>query len=151
MTTVHTYIQKFHQHSHVMMGSLTLAQSCVFTMLYCFGADIPQLSSAPTLNPNSSSIILSWSPTQLTPNKYRISYSCQLICGSLVTHQAFTVDGNSTSRILSATPGSSCSVSVLAVFGTSIFSNTVTSSINTTSAGMYMIHGNAYMRICQPT
>ena len=108
-------------------------------MLYC-GADIPQLSSAPTLNPNTSSIILSWLPTQLTPNSYRISYSCQLICGSSVTNQTVTVDGMSTTHILSAAPGSSCSVSVMAVFGTSILSNTVTSSTNTTSAGMYKTH-----------
>ena len=124
-------------------------QSCVFAMLNCFffyfGADIPQLSSAPTLYSNTSSINVSWSPTQFTPNNYRISYSCQLICGSSVTHQTVTVDGTSTTHILSAAPGSSCSVSVMAVFGTSIFSNTVTSSTITTTAGMYNthdIHGN---------
>ena len=108
-------------------------------MLYClfFGADIPQLSSAPTLNSNTSSIMTSWSPTQFAPISYRISYSCQLICGSSVTNQTVTVDRTSTTHILSATSGSSCSVSVMAVFGTSILSNTVTSSTNTTSAGMY--------------
>ena len=125
-------------------------------MFYClyFGADIPQLSFAPILNPNTSSIIVSWSPTQFTPNSYRISYSCQLICGSSVTNQTVTVDGMSTTHILSATPGSSCSVSVMAEFGTSNFSNTVTSSTNATSAGMYM-HDSwkliLYMRICHPS
>ena len=104
--------------------------------VYFFGVDIPQLSSSPTLNSNTSSIVVSWSPTQFTPNNYSISYSCQLICGSSVTNQTVTVDGTSTTHILSATPGSSCSVSVMAVFDTSIVSNTVTSSTNTTSAGM---------------
>ena len=113
-----------------------------FDMLNCFfnflGADILNLSSAPTLNPKTNSIILSWSPTQFAPISYRISYSCQLLCGSSVTQQTVTVDGTSTTHILSAAPGSSCSVSVMAVFGTSIGSNTVTSSTNTTTAGIYV-------------
>ena len=108
-------------------------------MLNCFffGADIPQLSSAPTLNPNTSSIVVSWSPTQFTPDSYNISYSCQFLCGSSVINQTVTVNGSSSTYKLSAAPGSSCSVSVVAVFGTSIVSNTVTSSTNTTLAGMY--------------
>ena len=101
-----------------------------------FGADIPQLSSVLSLNPNTSSITVSWSPTQFTPDSYNISYSCQLLCGSSVIDQTATVNGSSTTHILPAAPSSSCSVSVVAVFGTSIVSNTVTSSTNTTSAGM---------------
>ena len=107
-------------------------------LIIIFFADytVPQLPSTPTLNPNTSSIIVSWPPTQFIPNSYRISYSCQLICGSSVTNQTVTADGESTTHIFFADPGSSCTVSVLAVFGTSIVSNKVTSSANTTSAGM---------------
>ena len=123
---------------------------CHVELFFYFGADIPQLSSAPTLNSNIiSSITVSWSPTQFTPDSYNISYSCQLLCGSSVINQTVTVDGTSTTHILSAAPGSSCSVSVTALFGTSIVSNTVTSSTNTTSAGMYKTHDIwQYLIVC---
>ena len=98
---------------------------------------IPQLPSAPTLLSSANTIIASWSPTQFTPNSYSISSSCQLICGSSVTHQAVTVDGTLTTETIMTDFGSTCSVHVAAVFGSSIISNIVTSnSINTTSAGI---------------
>ena len=98
--------------------------------------DVPQLSSVPTLAPSSTSIMVSWTPTQFTPTNYRVGYSCQLICGSSSVQQTDTVSGSLTEHtITSIAPGSTCTVSVTAVFGTSIMSNMVTSSTNTTSAG----------------
>ena len=81
--------------------------------------------------------MLSWSPTVFTPETHIISYSCQLICGSSEYKTDMIVYEESTTYTLSIAPGSYCTVSVMAVFGTSIISNTVTSSTNTTSAGMY--------------
>ena len=68
-----------------------------------------------------------------------MTFSCQLVCGlSAVTHQTAIVDGESTTyTITTAAPGSNCSISVAAVFGISIISNTSTSSTITTSAGTY--------------
>ena len=111
--------------------------------------DIPQLSSAPTLVPNASSIMVSWSPTNLIPLSYRISYSCQLMCGSSVTNQTVTVDGSVTTHTVSATPGSSCVIGITAVF-CSNNSNTITSSTNTTSTGTTcsVLHVQYMIKIC---
>ena len=115
--------------------------------MYLLCTDIPQLPSDLVFYPKNDSVL--WTQTQFTPNNYSISYSCQLICGSLVANQTVTVDGKSTTHILHAAPGSSCSVSVMAVFGTSVVSNTVTSSTNTTSAGMYKTHDTwQYLIVC---
>ena len=96
--------------------------------------NIPQLSSTPTLVPDASSIMVTWSPTNHTPLSYRIFQFCQLMCGSSVTNQTVTVDGSFTTHTVSATPGSSCVIDITAVF-CSNNSNTITSSTNTTSAG----------------
>ena len=99
--------------------------------------DIPQLQSAPTLVSSTNTIIVSWSPTQFTPDSYKIFYSCRLICGSSVTQQTVTVDGSLTTNTIMVDFGSTCSAHVEADFGGSIISNLVPSnSINTTSAGM---------------
>ena len=98
--------------------------------------DIPQLASVPTLAPSSTSIMVSWTPTQFTPSGYRVGYSCQLICGSSSVQQTDTVSGSLTEHtITSIAPGSTCTVCVTVVFGGSVISNTVASSTNTTSAG----------------
>ena len=104
-------------------------------MHYLYTTDIPQLQSALTLILSTSTIIVSWSPPQFTPDSYRIFYSCQLICGSSVTQQTVIVDGSLTTSTIFSDPGSTCIVHVAAVFGSSIISNMVTSSTNTTSAG----------------
>ena len=107
-----------------------------------FCTDIPQIPSVPTLEPNSSSIRVSWSPTLFFPVVYRISFSCQLVCGlSAVTHQTAIVDGESTTyMITTAAAGNNCSVSVTAIFGINSSSNTITSSTITTSAGTMYIN-----------
>ena len=107
---------------------------------------IPQLQSAPILILDINTIEVSWLPTQFAPNSYRISYFCQLLCESSVTNQTVTstVDGTSTTQTIMVNLGSSCVVNVTAVFGISINSNIVTSSINTISAGMgYLIVYNS--------
>ena len=112
-------------------------------MLQCYVricTDAPQISSVPTLEPNSSSIrVSSCSPTLFSPVIYRITFSFQLVCGlSAVTHQTAIVDEESTTyTITTAAAGSNCSISVTAVFGINSSSNTITSSTITTSAGTY--------------
>ena len=58
-------------------------------LLFIFPADnsydIPQLSSTPTLVPDASAIIVSWSPTNLIPLSYRISHFDSV--SSCVAHQ----------------------------------------------------------------
>ena len=101
--------------------------------------------SAPTFNSNTTSINVSWSPPKSTPVSYRISYSCQLICGSLVTHQnTSVVEPFTTHIIVSATPGSRCSVDVMAIFNASNNNNKVTSLTNTASEGMVIQTNSAF-------
>ena len=112
----------------------------------CLPVGIPQLQSAPILILDINTIEVSWLPTQFAPNSYRISYFCQLLCELSVTNQTVTstVDGTSTTQTIMVNLGSSCVVNVTAVFGISINSNIVTSSINTISAGMgYLIVYNS--------
>ena len=92
---------------------------------------------APTFNSNTTSINVSWSPPKSTPVSYKISYSCQLICGSSLTHQNTSVVAPSTTHILvAATPGSRCGVDVMAIFNDSNNNNIVTLLTNTASEGM---------------
>ena len=102
-----------------------------------FFAATPQLFHNPELTPNTSSTMVSWTPPQFAPDSYNISYSCQLLCDSeLYLSSSDTVNGTATTHtITSLNAGSNCTVSVTAVFGSSS-SNTVTSSTNTTSAGI---------------
>ena len=97
---------------------------------------IPQLQSAPNLDPGVNSIIVSWAPTQFSPDGYSVSQSCQLICGSALTQLTDTVNGISTTHMLFAAPGSRCSVSIVAIFNPNYTSNAITSSTITLSAGI---------------
>ena len=103
--------------------------------MYYHNVDIPQLPSPITIDSNASSIMLSWLPTQFTPDSYNISYSCWLLCGSTISHLTVSVKGASSSHILSANPYSSCFISIIAVFGSNT-SNTVTNTTLTLSAGI---------------
>ena len=102
---------------------------------YPMYADIPRLPPNITIDSNASSIMLSWLPTQFTPDSYKISYSCQLLCGSVVLHPTVSANGASSSHVIPSDPGSHCIVSVTAVFGSNT-SNTVTATTNTLFAGM---------------
>ena len=105
-------------------------------MLLPLYVDIPHLPSPITIDSNTSSIMVSWLQTHFTPDSYKISYSCQLLCNLFVQHPTVSANRASSSHIISADPGSDCVVSITAVFG-SITSNTVTNTTITLSAGMY--------------
>ena len=102
---------------------------------YHYYVDIPLLPSNLTIDNKASFIMVSWLPTQFTPDSYKISYSCQLLCGLFVPHSTVSANGASSSRIIPADPGSHCSVSVTAVFGSNT-SNTVTTSTSTLFSGI---------------
>ena len=80
--------------------------------------------------------MVSWTYPQFFPDSYTVSYSCQLFCDSQTPSlQTNTVTGTAnTHTISSLNAGSSCIVSVTAVFGGSN-GNTITSSANTSTAG----------------
>ena len=83
--------------------------------------------------------MVSWTHPQYFPDNYTVSYSCQLLCDSqassvLTVTNTVTGATNKHSNSLALNAGSSCTVSVTAVFG-SINGNTITSSTNTLTAG----------------
>ena len=94
-----------------------------------------QLPNNITIDSNASSIMVSWLPTQFTPDSYKISYSCWLLCGLPVPHPTVSANGASSPHVISANPGSQCTVSVTAVFGSNT-SNTVTATTNTLFTGI---------------
>ena len=99
--------------------------------------EIPQLSGSPlTLTPDATSIMVSWTHPQFLHNNYTVSYSCQLLCDSQTPSvQTNTVTGTANNHTISSlNAGSSCTVSVTAVFVDGN-SNTITSSTNTSTAG----------------
>ena len=90
---------------------------------------VSQLSGTPTLTPNANSIMVSWIHPQFLPVSYTISYFCQLLCDSQAPSvQTNTVTGTANKHTISSVnAGSSCTVSVTAVFVDGN-SNTITSS-----------------------
>ena len=112
---------------------------CVVIMYMCttilyVSVDIPQLPSTLMLTPGSTSIMVSWMPPPYSPNYYTVSYSCQL--------SSSTTDGSVTvvaTNIYSLPPGSSCTISVVAVYDGIGMSNTVSSTFNTTAQGTLSI------------
>ena len=83
--------------------------------------------------------MLSWLPTQFTPDSYKISYSCLLLCGSIVQHPTVSANGTSSSHIVSADPYSQCFVNVTAVFSNNT-SNAVTGITFTLFTGICIQH-----------
>ena len=112
-----------------------------FALKYYYMLEIPQLSGTPTLTPDTTSIMVSWTRPQFLPDNYTVSYSCQLLCDSQpLLVQANTVTGTANNHTISSLiPGSSCIVNVTAVFG-DINSDTTTSSTNTSTAGTTPVH-----------
>ena len=109
----------------------------IFWLQFCMLASIPQLSGAPTLTPHTTSIRVSWTYTPFFPESYTVCYSCRLLCDSQTPSIILTnnVTGTANSHTISSlNAGSSCTVSVTAVFGSSN-SNTITSSTNTSTTG----------------
>ena len=100
--------------------------------------EVPQLSGTPTLTPDTTSIMVSWTHPQFLPGlySYTVCYTCQLLCDSSSV-QTNMVKGQGTANsytISFLNAGSSCTVSVTAVFSDGN-SNTITSSTNTSTAG----------------
>ena len=88
------------------------------------------------LTPDSVFTEISWMQPPYSPSNYNISYSCQLSCNSSLTDQGTTtVESTTTYTISSLPPDSSCSISVIAVYGGIGMSNAISSTTNTLSLG----------------
>ena len=98
--------------------------------------DIPQLPANPMLTPGSTSIMVSWMQPPYSPSSYNVSYSCQLLCDTSTTQGSVTASSTTTNTISSLASGSSCMISVVAVYDGIGMSNTVTSFINTLTLGI---------------
>ena len=117
----------------------------VWTSLYWYiFLDIPQLNT-PTLTMNTNaSITVSGIATEYTPDSYFISYYYQRLCGTapqIGNESIIPTNTSYTYTISEVYFGATCFVNVTAVFN-NISSNTVTTSINTTTAGILTIMGS---------
>ena len=79
--------------------------------------------------------MVSWAHPQFFPDSYTVSYTCQLLCdpSSVQTNTVTGPDNRNTISSLNA--GSSCTVSVTAVFGGTDGNTITSSSTNTLTAG----------------
>ena len=102
----------------------------------------------PNIWSGTSSIMLSWDTSQLTPDNFIITYFCSPLCDSkqnFANTNSSMINGNSINfNISSLKPGSRCQVNVTATFGND--SNTFTISTNTISAGTFIqcVHVNVW-------
>ena len=123
--------------------------SCFYYYYFCTGT--PQLPANLMLTSNSSTLFVSWAgPPSYTPDSYNISYSCQRLCDSNMDVITTTGTNVSTTSQVTIAPGTSCTVSVTAMFG-SFSSNTISSSINTISEGIMQCNRskcNNYVLLC---
>ena len=81
--------------------------------------------------------MVSWMPPPYSPNYYTVSYSCQLLCNSsssTTTEKSVTVT-TTAHTFSSLPPGSSCTISVVAVYDGIGMSNTVSSTVNIAAQG----------------
>ena len=118
--------------------SYTYAIANTFVEIICiYVIEVPQLSGTPTLTHDTTSIMVLWTHPKFLPDNYTVSYSCQLLCDSQTPSvQTYTVIGTVNNHIISSlSAGSSCTVSVRAAFD-SKNGNTITSSTNTSTAGI---------------
>ena len=78
---------------------------------------IPQFNG--TLTPTTSSIMVSWTAPQFTPDNYSVTFICFLLCDNAPsTGMQVVPNGGATSHtITSLNPGSDCTVRVAAMFG----------------------------------
>ena len=101
-----------------------------------FNTAIPQLTS-PILTLATSTIIVTWTAPQYTPDSYNVFKSCQLLCDTKILSESQKEIDQTNYTIFLVDPGSYCTVSLVALFGSNS-SKVVTSSINTTSAGIVL-------------
>ena len=86
--------------------------------------------------------MVSWMQPPYSPSNYTVSYSCQLLCEttSTINNGSFTVESGLIHTFSSLAPGSSCTISVVAMYDGIGMSNTVSSSTSTLSLGITDIH-----------
>ena len=86
---------------------------------------------------SNTSVMVSWMPPPYSPDYYNVSYSCQLSCNSSsITQGSVTVlNGTTTHTFSSLSPGSNCTISVVAVYDGIGMNNTVSSTVNTSTQG----------------
>ena len=101
-----------------------------------FNTAIPQLTS-PILTLTTSAIIVKWTAPQYIPDSYIVSKSCQLLCDTTILSESQKEIDETNYTIFLVDPGSYCTVSLVALFGSNS-STVVTSSVNTTSAGIVL-------------
>ena len=98
--------------------------------------DIPQLPSNLVLSTvGSTSIMVSWMQPLYSPSNYTVLYSCQLLCDTALTNRSNTVESSTNHTFSSLAPGSSCTISVVAVYDGIGMSNAVSSIANTSTKG----------------
>ena len=90
------------------------------------------------LTPGSTSIMVSWIQPPFSPSSYTLTYSCLLLCDTTSTMKhGFAIVGSGLIHSFSSlAPGSSCTISVVAVYDGIGMSNTVSSITNTSTLGI---------------
>ena len=92
-----------------------------------------------TLSSTTSSIMVSWTAPQFTPDSYTITVFCLRLCDSLpiISAMQMVSDGGATSHTITPLdPGNNCTVRVTSVFG-SISSESDKLVTTTLTEGMY--------------
>ena len=100
---------------------------------------IPQLPSNPSVTANNTIVVISWMPPpQYSPDYYNVSFSChQMLTLMCITAGSVAVTTSNHTFLNSSLPsGSSCTISVVAVYDGIGMSNTVSSTVNTTAQGI---------------
>ena len=105
-------------------------------MMNIFNTAIPQLTS-PILTLATSAIIVTWTAPQYTADSYIVSKYCQLLCDKKILSESEKEIDETNYTIFPVDPGRYCTMSLVALFGSNS-SKVVTSSINTTSAGIVL-------------
>ena len=77
--------------------------------------------------------MVSWMQPPYSPSNYTVSYSCQLLCEttSTINNGSLPVESGLNHTFSSLAPGSSCTISVVAVYDGIGMSNTLSSSTST--------------------
>ena len=87
--------------------------------------------------------MISWMQPPYSPSNYTVSYSCQLLCettSTIINNGSFTVESGLIHTFSSLAPGSSCTISLVAVYDGTGMSNTLSSSTSTLTLGITDIY-----------
>ena len=100
--------------------------------------DIPQLPSNQSASVSDNNFVyISWKQPKYSPDYYNVSYFCQQILTTQCTFEG-SINVTATNHTFSNSSlpsGSSCDISVVAVYDGIGMSNTVSSTVNTTIQG----------------